>query len=440
MQIKETGLAGLLLIEPERFRDERGFFLESFQHDRYRTAGIADTFVQDNHSRSSRGVLRGLHFQVKHPQAQIVTVMHGRIFDVAVDLRRQSPTFGQWFGVELSDDRRCQVYMAPGFAHGYYVLSDVADLHYKVSRYYESSDEGGLLWNDPDVGIRWPVETPLISERDSTYPKLRELTPTNLPRNPSAENFKIWDGIYATFAETGADNSAFNGGVWIEKLTARVEQARAQSQGPAAIAPIAETRDSALPVIAAAIARRDKPLRILDFGGGTAQSYFPLLQMLPSDQPLEFMVVENEAVCRIGRNLLAGDTRVSFHTEISLQDKFDIVHFGSSLHYIDDWLTALERILKSNPAFLLFADLPAADNETFVTVQNYYGKRIPVRFWNVREFIALVEKFGYELVFKARFRGAYRNSTDDLPTHHFDQEHRLIYSSQLIFRLIKSSE
>lgn len=174
-------MAGLLLIEPRCFRDERGFFLESFQCDRYQAAGIVDSFVQDNHSRSVKGVLRGLHFQVRWPQAQIVTVMHGSIFDVAVDLRPGSPTFGRWFGAQLSEDGPRQMYMAPGFAHGFCVMSDVADVHYKVSRNYDHADEGGILWNDPDIGINWPVDAPNVAKRDAAFPKLRELKPERLP-------------------------------------------------------------------------------------------------------------------------------------------------------------------------------------------------------------------------------------------------------------------
>jgi len=185
MDIRPTGFEGLLLIEPRRFADERGFFLESYQRRRYAEAGIAADFVQDNHSRSLRGALRGMHFQVKRPQAQIVTVLHGRIFDVAVDLRPKSPTFGKWFGAELSaDEGPPQLYMAPGFAHGFYVLSVVADLHYKVSRTYDHGDEGGLVWNDPDVGIRWPLEPTSISPRDGAYPRLSALPPEFLPHDP----------------------------------------------------------------------------------------------------------------------------------------------------------------------------------------------------------------------------------------------------------------
>lgn len=181
MRVERTKLSGLLLIEPRCFRDERGFFLESFQTERYRDAGIAETFVQDNHSRSRRDVLRGLHFQVKRPQAQIVTVMRGRVFDVAVDLRPGSATFGRWQGVELSEDGPRQLYMAPGFAHGYCVLSDFADLHYKVSEIYDESDEGGVVWSDRQIGIRWPIENPVISSRDRSYLALRELKRDRLP-------------------------------------------------------------------------------------------------------------------------------------------------------------------------------------------------------------------------------------------------------------------
>jgi dTDP-4-dehydrorhamnose 3,5-epimerase len=183
MHLKETGLAGLLLIEPQCFGDERGFFLESYQETRYHAAGIVDEFVQDNHSRSMQGVLRGLHFQVKHPQSQIVTVIRGRIFDVAVDLRSGSATFARWFGAELSDEGPRQIYMASGFAHGFCVLSEFADLHYKVSRIYDHADEGGLLWNDPEIGIRWPIDKPILSKRDNAYPKLRELDPNRLPHH-----------------------------------------------------------------------------------------------------------------------------------------------------------------------------------------------------------------------------------------------------------------
>ena len=188
MIIESTPLKGLLVITPKCFEDDRGFFLETYQLARYREAGIVENFVQDNHSRSKKGVLRGMHFQVKRPQAQIVTVIRGSVFDVGVDLRPASSTFGQWFGLELHDGGPQQIYMPPGFAHGFCVLSDWADLHYKVSRNYEADDEGGLYWNDLDVGIDWPIDSPAITSRDANYPKLKDLKLSQLPQD-LCENF-----------------------------------------------------------------------------------------------------------------------------------------------------------------------------------------------------------------------------------------------------------
>ena len=188
IKTKKTPLEGFLILELETFKDDRGFFLETFQEKNYKEVGIKDKFVQDNQSRSSKGVLRGIHFQVKRPQAQIVTVMRGCIFDVGVDLRQNSSTFGQWYGVELSDVGQRQVYMAPGIAHGFCVLSDLADLHYKVSRFYDSDDECGMLWNDSEVSIDWPSINPLIHQRDATYQSLSQLIESHqLPHNPPIE-------------------------------------------------------------------------------------------------------------------------------------------------------------------------------------------------------------------------------------------------------------
>ena len=188
IKAKKTPLEGFLILELETFKDDRGFFLETFQEKRYKEAGIKDKFVQDNQSRSSKGVLRGMHFQVKRPQAQIVTVMRGCIFDVGVDLRQNSSTFGQWYGFELSDVGQRQVYMAPGIAHGFCVLSDLADLHYKVSRFYDPDDECGMLWNDSEVNIDWPSINPLIHHRDATYQSLSQLIESHqLPYNPPIE-------------------------------------------------------------------------------------------------------------------------------------------------------------------------------------------------------------------------------------------------------------
>jgi len=179
MKIVKTPIDGFFVLEPQVYEDSRGFFLETFQEEIYKEKGIKDHFVQDNQSRSSKGVLRGMHFQFKHPQAQIITVIRGSIFDVGVDLRPHSKSFGKWFGVELSDYGQRQVYMAPGIAHGFCVLSDFADLHYKVSRFYDHQDERGLLWNDPKVNISWPKGVFIINERDANYPLLSQLLNNN---------------------------------------------------------------------------------------------------------------------------------------------------------------------------------------------------------------------------------------------------------------------
>ena len=174
MRVRTTGFEGLALIELETFSDSRGYFRETFRDDEYQAAGITDTFVQDNHSHSTAGVLRGLHFRMRQPQAQIVTVMRGRVFDVVVDIRPKSPTFRSWYGTELGEDDCQQIYMAPGFAHGFCVLSDAADLHYKVSQTFDATDEAGMLWSDPDLGISWPLREPIISAQDSNYPTWAE--------------------------------------------------------------------------------------------------------------------------------------------------------------------------------------------------------------------------------------------------------------------------
>ncbi len=175
MKVIETQLAGVLIIEPKVFGDHRGFFLETFQVERYRDAGIGLPFVQDNHSRSQRGVLRGLHFQCTRPQGKLVSVSRGAVYDVAVDINPDSPTCGQYVGVELNDENHRQLWVPPGYAHGFCVISEVADFQYKCTDYYQPEDEGGLLWNDPDVGIPWPVAEPQLSAKDQLNPRLRDL-------------------------------------------------------------------------------------------------------------------------------------------------------------------------------------------------------------------------------------------------------------------------
>jgi dTDP-4-dehydrorhamnose 3,5-epimerase len=171
----ETQLDGLVLIEPQVHGDERGFLVEAFRADGWRELGIEVEFVQENHSRSGRDILRGLHFQTEPGQAKLVRCLRGAIWDVAVDLRRDSPTYGRWEGYELDDERHRQLFVPVGFAHGFCVLSQVADVAYKLSSVYEPATEAGIAWDDPDVGVEWPISDPILSERDRAGPRLAEV-------------------------------------------------------------------------------------------------------------------------------------------------------------------------------------------------------------------------------------------------------------------------
>jgi len=176
VNVIKTKLKDCVIIEPKVFGDERGFFLETFQAERYSDlADINLSFVQDNHSRSSKGVLRGLHFQKTKPQGKLVRVVKGEVYDLAVDIRQGSQTFGEWEAVILSEENKTQFWVPPGFAHGFVVLSDTADFEYKCTDYYDPTDEGSILWNDPDLDIPWPIEHPKLSDTDAIAPKLVDL-------------------------------------------------------------------------------------------------------------------------------------------------------------------------------------------------------------------------------------------------------------------------
>jgi dTDP-4-dehydrorhamnose 3,5-epimerase len=171
----ETELEGLVVIEPDVHGDERGFLVETFRTETWREFGVDAEFVQDNQSRSGRGILRGLHFQTSPGQAKLVRCLRGRIFDAVVDLRRDSPTFGRWEGHELDDEAHRQLYIPVGFAHGFCVLSETADVTYRLSSYYDAATEAGIAWNDPDIGVAWPLDDPILSERDQAAPRLAEI-------------------------------------------------------------------------------------------------------------------------------------------------------------------------------------------------------------------------------------------------------------------------
>ncbi len=175
MKFIETALAGVILVEPDVHEDPRGFFMETYHAKKYAEGGIPGPFVQDNYSWSVRGTLRGLHYQLANPQGKLVCVFAGAVFDVAVDIRQGSPTFGRWIGVELSAANKRQLYVPAGFAHGFCVLSETAGMVYKCTDFYNPQGERGIIWNDPDIGIAWPITAPLLSAKDAGYKRLADM-------------------------------------------------------------------------------------------------------------------------------------------------------------------------------------------------------------------------------------------------------------------------
>ena len=175
MNFRPTPLAGVILVEPDVHRDARGFFLETYHAGKYKEGGIDAVFVQDNHSRSSQHTLRGLHAQWRRPQGKLVRTLQGEIFDVAVDVRTGSPTFGKWFAARLSSDNHHQLWVPAGFIHGFCVLSETAEVEYKCTDLYDPGGELGVLWNDPEIGIDWPVAQPILSAKDAAAPRLAEV-------------------------------------------------------------------------------------------------------------------------------------------------------------------------------------------------------------------------------------------------------------------------
>jgi dTDP-4-dehydrorhamnose 3,5-epimerase len=173
MKFEKTELDGVVLCAPDVFRDARGFFLESYHAQKYMEGGIRAVFVQDNRSRSTKDVLRGLHYQLHKPQAKLLSCTRGEIFDVAVDIRRGSPTFGRWTGAVLSEENCLQLYIPGGFAHGFCVVSEMAEIQYKCSEFYDPRDDRGVRWNDPDLGVKWPVSDPVLSAKDAAQPFLK---------------------------------------------------------------------------------------------------------------------------------------------------------------------------------------------------------------------------------------------------------------------------
>ncbi len=181
MKFTKTSFPDVFLIEPDVFKDTRGFFMETYNQRKYAEAGIDQVFVQDNYSHSKYGILRGLHYQLKNAQGKLVFVITGEIFDIVVDIRIGSPMFGQWFGAHLSAENRRQIFVPEGFAHGFIVLSESVDVIYKCTDFYTHGDEYGIFWADPTIGIDWPIKNPILSDKDSKNPKLREIQEELLP-------------------------------------------------------------------------------------------------------------------------------------------------------------------------------------------------------------------------------------------------------------------
>ncbi len=181
MNVIETKLSGVLILEPDVFSDQRGYFLETWNKERFERAGIQKSFVQDNISFSKRGVLRGLHFQYPQPQGKLVQVLSGCVLDVAVDIRRDSPTFGNWIAEELSEENHRQMFIPEGFAHGFCVTSETAVFSYKCTDFYNSKTECGIIFNDPDLNIDWTVEEPIVSDKDAAFSRLKDIEPDKLP-------------------------------------------------------------------------------------------------------------------------------------------------------------------------------------------------------------------------------------------------------------------
>lgn len=182
MKVIETGLPGVVIIEPDVFCDGRGSFMETWNQARYANAGLPSRFVQDNLSVSKKGVLRGLHFQNSYAQGKLVSVLQGEVFDVAVDIKLNSPSFGHWIGVTLSSENMRQLYVPEGFAHGFQVVSETVIFYYKCTEYYNPRAERGIIWSDPDIGVKWPSVVPILSEKDLSNPRLKELSADEFPK------------------------------------------------------------------------------------------------------------------------------------------------------------------------------------------------------------------------------------------------------------------
>ena len=254
---------------------------------------------------------------------------------------------------------------------------------------------------------------------------------------PDSDEHFVWEGVHASFAEAGGEPDVFLSQRWLDHVTAGARDTLKDAQtGGFATLPT-RIHDYVLPVVTALAAAQRKEgdcLAILDLGGGMAASYFQVAASLPGGAgSLDFHVVENQGICDRTNDVLGSPSGISFHSTMPERDSFDIVHAGSSLHYIDDWKGALSTMARYRPTYLVLADVPAGDIPTFASVQNYYGRRIPVWFWNIAELLEAVEKLGYRLIYKSLYLASIRNVRTPKPMQNFDENHRLEHNCQLIF-------
>jgi putative methyltransferase (TIGR04325 family) len=254
-------------------------------------------------------------------------------------------------------------------------------------------------------------------------------------------NGKIWEGVYNSFEEAPGEKGVFNMSFWLDKQKNQLDKKLdlVNTEKKVEISSLAESREYYLPIIIG-IESCKKSIKVLDLGGGLASSYLETLSALPNQENVEFLIVENPSICKMGNEIFSEDSKIKFHVKLPLYDaNIDIIHLGSSLQYMEEWEKILIDLSKYKAKYLIFADLPAADIDTFVTIQNYYGNRIPVRFWNLKEFITVVENLGYQLAFKARYikDNPIKHGTHDIDSIKicFDNNYRLDYFSQLVFRL-----
>jgi len=250
------------------------------------------------------------------------------------------------------------------------------------------------------------------------------------------QDFNIWEGVYESWDQAPVDDGVFAGDIWLNKISSAAQKNLESYQTPASISPVSATRDYILPVVASMIERRaGEVIRILDFGGGLAASYFPLVTAFSEPDSLEFHIIEGEAVCSRGKEMFYNQSNIHFHNRLpELKDPVHIVHSGSALQYVEDWQGLIVSLAEYKPKYFILADLLAGDIRTFVTIQNFYQKKIRSRFLNIKELLSVVEAVGFSLVYKSNYMAEIRGSTGPLPMENLERECQLDYACQVLFK------